>query len=106
MHKLLAMRPRPDAVFCYNDIIAFGAMRAILSAGMKVPQDVAVIGASNISKFSPWDTGHVTLSTVDQNVYMIGDQTAKLVLRLIDSGATAPVERILLPPTLVVRSST
>jgi LacI family transcriptional regulator len=106
MQKLLAKRPRPDAVFCYNDIIAFAAMRAIRSAALNVPQDVAVIGVSNISKFSPWDTGKVPLSTIDQNVYRIGDQVAKLALRLIDSGAKAPIERILLPPTLVMRTST
>ena len=44
MKKLLGLDPRPDGVFCYNDPIAIGVIDAILDAGLRVPQDIAVIG--------------------------------------------------------------
>jgi hypothetical protein len=48
MEKLLLVNPRPDAVFCYNDPAGIGAMNAILGAGLKIPEDVAIIGCGNI----------------------------------------------------------
>ena len=46
--RLLAEEVRPDGIFCFNDPSALGAMRAILDAGLRIPQDVAVIGCGNI----------------------------------------------------------
>ena len=40
--------PMPDGVFCYNDPVAIGAMRAIAEAGLRVPEDIAVAGAGNV----------------------------------------------------------
>ena len=48
MKHLLALQPRPDAVFCYNDPTAMGAMQAIFEAGLQVPGDVAVIGCGDV----------------------------------------------------------
>lgn len=103
MKGLLALTPRPDGVFCYNDEVAIGALRAILGAGLQVPADVAVIGVDNI-RFA--DLLRVPLSSIDQQSYQIGDRAARLALKLIESRKPLPRQRIVLPIELVVRDST
>ena len=48
MQELLSLKVRPDAVFCYNDLTAIGAMQATLHAGLRIPQDVAFVGCGNL----------------------------------------------------------
>lgn len=48
MMRLLEMRRPPDAVFCFNDLLALGAMRTLISCGYKIPKDVAVVGFDDI----------------------------------------------------------
>jgi LacI family transcriptional regulator len=48
MRKLLKLKPRPDGVFCYNDPLAMGAIDYVLEQGLRVPDDVAVIGCGNL----------------------------------------------------------
>lgn len=69
MKKLLESSPRPDGVFCYNDPVAIGATKALLEAGLRVPEDVAVVGAGNVH-YS--DALAVPLSTIDQKTREIG----------------------------------
>lgn len=106
MKQLLEMKPRPDAVFCYNDPTAWGAALAILEAGLKIPQDVAVIGCGNTSHD---DYFRVPLTSVDLNAADLGREAANLALRVIEDRAQkiehAPAA-ILLRPKLVVREST
>ena len=49
MKRLLGLKPRPDGVFCYNDPTAMGAMKAVLEAGLDVPNDVSVVGCGNVT---------------------------------------------------------
>ena len=49
MQQLLAARPRVDGVFAVNDPAAIGAMKAIWDAGLRVPEDVAVVGAGDVA---------------------------------------------------------
>jgi LacI family transcriptional regulator len=102
MTRLLALRNIPDGVFCYNDEVAIGALRAILEAGMRIPADIAVIGVDNI-RFA--DLLRVPLSSVDQNTYQIGERAAQLALKLIES-KTAPPRQIILSIRLIAREST
>jgi len=101
MGRLLAGKQRPDGVFCFNDPVASGALRAILEAGLKVPQDIALVGVGNVH-YS--DQLRVPLSTVDQSSAQVGRNAAELLLRLIEKRAHG-VRTILLPPHLVVRES-
>ena len=94
MRELLKLEPPPDGVFCYNDAVAAGALMAILEAGLRIPDDVAVIGAANVH-YS--DVLRVPLSTIDQS--------SVLLVRLIDAKTEPAPERILIPPRLVVRES-
>jgi len=101
MGRLLTGKQRPDGVFCFNDPVASGALRAILEAGLKVPQDIALVGVGNVH-YS--DQLRVPLSTVDQSSAQVGRNAADLLLRLIEKRARG-VRTILLPPQLVVRES-
>jgi len=102
MVQLLKLVPRPDAVFCYNDPVAAGAIKAVLEAGIKVPQEIAIIGAGNVH-YS--DLLRVPLSTVDQSSSLIGERAAELLLQCIDAKTVAVPQRIFLAPRLIVRDS-
>lgn len=102
MRELLRLAPRPDGVFCYNDPVAAGAIKAVLEAGLKVPEDIAIIGAGNVH-YS--DLLRVPLSTVDQSSSIIGETAAELLLECIEAKTRPTPRRIFLPPRLVVRDS-
>lgn len=102
MRELLRLRPRPDGVFCYNDPVAAGAVKAVLEAGLRVPQDVAIIGAGNVH-YS--DLLRVPLSTVDQCSLAMGEMSAELLASCMEARTAPPPRRILIPPRLVVRES-
>jgi LacI family transcriptional regulator len=103
MLKLLRKKPVPDGVFCYNDPVAIGAMRAISEAGLRVPEDIAVVGAGNVH-YS--DFLAVPLTTVDQGTCEIGKRAANLLLERIASKRPLRPHKILIVPKLVVRQST
>jgi LacI family transcriptional regulator, galactose operon repressor len=103
MKKLLAASPRPDGVFCFNDPIAMGSMKAIWEAGLRIPQDMALIGAGNL----PFDELlRVPLSSIDQASRTLGERAALLALKLMEAKDSSRTRTILLPPTLVARAST
>jgi LacI family transcriptional regulator len=104
MHRLLSVEPRPDGVFCYNDPTAMGALKAILESGLRVPQDIAVIGCGNVRNA---ELLRVPLSSVDQDSTGIGRQAATLALTLVETKGEKPRPKtILLQPKLVAREST
>ncbi len=103
MQKLLQTKPVPDGVFCYNDPVAIGAMKAVMDAGLNVPRDIAIIGAGNVH-YS--DLLAVPLSTVDQGTSQIGTQAAELLMQQITAKRQTPPKNVLIVPKLVVRQST
>src|SRR5882724_5808666 len=104
MKKLLAAgTPTPDGVFCYNDPVAIGAMKALREAGWRVPEDVAVVGAGNVH-YS--DALAVPLTTIDQKTREIGARAAELLLAQIGSKRSPRIEKVLIVPELVPRKST
>jgi LacI family transcriptional regulator len=103
MRKLLALRPLPDAVYCHNDPTALGAMKAILDAGLKIPEDIALIGSGNVL-YS--DSLRIPLTTIDQKCDAMGEAAARLALALLESTTPPAPQTILLKPTLIVREST
>jgi LacI family transcriptional regulator, galactose operon repressor len=103
MKKLLALNPPPDGVFCYNDPIAIGVIDAILEAGLRVPQDVAIIGCGNLH----FDKSlRVPLSSIDQQSIAIGERAGKLLLSVIEAKVPRQPKSIMLQPRLVQRDST
>ncbi len=103
MSQLLSLTPRPDGIFCYNDPVAAGAIKAALEAGLHVPEDVAIIGVGNVH-YS--DLLRVPLSTIDQSSSEIGERAAELLSECMDAKTPPAPRRILLPARLVVRDST
>jgi LacI family transcriptional regulator len=102
MRQLLALDPRPDGVFCYNDPVAAGAVKAVLEAGLTVPEDVAIVGAGNVH-YS--DLLRVPLSTIDQSSTAIGETAADLLVECMETKTPLEPKRILVAPRLVVRES-
>ena len=103
MRQLLALRHRPDGVFAFNDSMAMGAMQVIAEAGLKVPADVAVIGAGNLFDDEQL---RVPLSTIDQRTEEIGERTAQLVLSILEAEKKPRRQTVILEPRLIVRAST
>jgi LacI family transcriptional regulator, galactose operon repressor len=100
--KLLANKNRPDGIFCFNDPVALGTMRAILDAGLRIPEDVAVVGCGNLS-YS--DFLRVPLSSVDQGSMTIGKVAAALALKLAHNKNPRRPKSELIPPHIVARAS-
>ncbi len=104
MLRLLNLDPRPDGVFCFNDPTAMGGLKAILASGLRVPQDIAVIGCGNVGID---ELLRVPLSSVDQDSAGIGRQAAALALSLVQCTGERPrAKTVLLPPRIVAREST
>jgi LacI family transcriptional regulator len=103
MDDLLMRQHRPDAVFCYNDITAVGAIRSLLAHGLRVPEDVAVIGCGNLRLSSYLE---VPLSSVDQSTLQLGEKAAKLALSLIGEKNKRARRRVLVEPHVIARAST
>lgn len=103
MELLLGQSPRPDAVFCYNDPFAIGAMSTILKTGLRVPEDIALVGCGNL----PY-SGYlrVPLTSVDQSSVHLGEEAAKMALDLVEKKHSGPAKSILIKPRLMVREST
>jgi DNA-binding LacI/PurR family transcriptional regulator len=98
MRALLSLRPRPDALFCYNDSTALLALQHCLDAGLKVPHDLAIVGFDDIAAASQ---ARPPLSSVRVDKEALG---AAGVWLLLEKPGAAPAEQTL-PVQLVVRES-
>jgi LacI family transcriptional regulator len=101
--RLLALDPRPDGIFGYNDPTAAGAMKAILEAGIRIPEEIKVIGVGNVH-YS--DLLRVPLSTIDQSSTQIGAQAADLLIKSIGGKRRKAPKPVLIDPVLIPREST
>ncbi len=99
MQELLQRRPRPTAVFCFNDLTAIGALRAIRSAGLAAPRDVSIIGYDDIALAA---YAEPPLTTIAQQTFELGRRAMLLSLDLM---AGKEVTSLILPATLVERAS-
>jgi DNA-binding LacI/PurR family transcriptional regulator len=99
MARLLSLREPPTAVFTHSDEIAFGALRTLRRAHLRVPEDVSVIGIDDHPVSEQLD-----LTTVHQDVREQGEIAARLVIALLDEEPVPP--STLLPTHLVLRGST
>ncbi len=91
-----------DALFCANDNTAVGALEAIRSAGLRVPEDIALAGFDDLpiaAQLQP------PLTTMRQDIEGIGHEAARNLVRLLENPEGGP-RRVLLPTELVIRQST
>ena len=100
MAELLSADPRLDAVFAANDLMAFGAMRALRNAGRRIPEDVAVVGFDDLPASA---MTHPPLTTVRQPLYEMGRTAASMVMAAVRGESIA--KRVELPTSLVIRDS-
>lgn len=101
MAGLLKLEDRPTAVFCTNDTVAAGAMKAVIRAGLRVPEDAAIVG------FDDSTVSHIVepeLTTVRIDMDRMGRLAAEKLFDLIE-GVPSAETRIVIPTELIVRSS-
>jgi DNA-binding LacI/PurR family transcriptional regulator len=101
MQQLLGLPSRPTGVFCYNDVTALGAMRAARAAGLRIPQDLSVVGFDDID-LAPYL--EPPLTTIAQPKREMGEKAVQMVLDLLAGDKL--VEDCVLPSRLIVRGST
>ena len=102
MQALLKRTPKPSAVFVCNDLMAFGALAAAGEAGLKVPEQLSIVGYDDI-ELAAFSTP--ALTTVAQPKRQIGTLAAELLLERLQDGDREP-RRVILEPQLKVRAST
>ncbi|MGC8540751.1 MAG: LacI family DNA-binding transcriptional regulator [Phycisphaerae bacterium] len=100
---LLRTRPRPTAVFAANDDGACCVMEAARKLGLKIPEDLSVIGCGNLISGKLADP---PLTTFDQHPYRVGRRAAGRLMERIRSSRTIQYETIEIAPELVLRAST
>lgn len=102
MRALLALEKPPDGVFCYNDLLAVGAVRELCQAGVRVPDDIAVVGFDDIEE------GHYltpNLTTIAPDKQGIASLAVEQLFKRLDGETGEPVTREV-PYQLVAREST
>lgn len=99
MERLLRAHPDPDAVFAASDAMAIGALRTLRERGLRVPEDVAVIGFNDLAS-----ARHTSppLTTVHQPVRALGQEMARMLVSAIEGHRPTP---LILPTRLTVRES-
>jgi DNA-binding LacI/PurR family transcriptional regulator len=105
-HELLSRGEPFTAVFAFNDIAAFGAIRALRERGLQVPQDVSVVGFDDIQT-AAYHTPRLT--TVRQPLREMGEMAASILLKRIAESPSRSADRqrvVMVEPELVIREST
>ncbi|SON52678.1 LacI family DNA-binding transcriptional regulator [Vibrio tapetis] len=99
--KMLNLNPEITAVIGYQDIVAFGVMRAIKDMGLKVGKDIAVVGFDDV----PEATDTIpSLTTISVSARQIGRAAGEILLTRM-KGGDKPIKSLIFPPKLIVRSS-
>jgi LacI family transcriptional regulator len=102
MRKLLSLEKSPTAVFVHNDVLALGAMHAIQEVGLRIPEDISIVGHDNITSaayFSP------PLTSVRLAKEELGREAGRIIFEHIES-RKGSFQKVVLPVELIVRAST
>jgi len=100
---LLDLPDPPTAIFVINNPMSLGALTAIHERGLRVPQDISVVGFDD----APWSALlDPPLTTIAQPTDQLGRAAVRLLLERIDGGYAGPARRVILPPYFVERAST
>ncbi|MBX3010395.1 MAG: LacI family DNA-binding transcriptional regulator [Caldilineaceae bacterium] len=100
--RLLQQQPRPTAIVAINDLLAIGALRAIVECGLRVPTDVSLTGFDDIEMAAYLNP---PLTTVQYDAIAVGRAAVKLILQRLDE-PMRPVQVCYLPTRLLIRQST
>lgn len=102
MEKFLKMSQRPTAIFAANDILALGAYDAIIKAGLRVPEDIALVGYADLTESKRMD---VSLTTVRQPGYKMGKAACRRLIEKIRNKKHGETKKIVFKTKLVIRKS-
>jgi LacI family transcriptional regulator len=80
-----------------------GAMNVILDAGLRIPEDIALVGCGNLN-YSEWL--RVPLTSIDQRSHLIGQRAGEILLTMIEGREWPAPAKVILEPALVIRAST
>jgi len=100
--KLFSNRPQPTAMFCANDLMALGAVKAIREYGYDCPEDVSVVGFDDMEAAAYF---HPPLTTVRQPLFDIGREATTILINQIEKKVTEP-QTVILKSELIIRGST
>ena len=103
MQRLLSRSDRPDGVFCFTDLLALGAMPVLHEAGLRIPEDIAVVGFDDIEEAQ---LAYPPLTTIAVSTQETCNQAVSLLVQRIDGTRTGPPVRMQPPFELIVRAST
>ncbi|MBV5342980.1 LacI family DNA-binding transcriptional regulator, partial [bacterium] len=102
MQSLITKNDLPDAIFCFNDPTALGALKAIKEAGLKCPDDVALVG------FSETEVAQLVeppLTSIEQPTFEIGVTAANLLIEQLDENGPKPFRTVSLTAKMNIRKS-
>jgi DNA-binding LacI/PurR family transcriptional regulator len=102
LHRLLALADPPDAVLCFNDLLALGVLRAAYECGLRVPQDLAVVGIDDIEEAS---YAIPSLTTIAPDRAGLAREAVAALVARITGGPGEPARR-LVGHRLIIREST
>jgi len=100
---IVDLGPLPDSIFCCNDAQALGVMNYFFKVGIKVPEDVSILGFDNVAYA---ESALVPLSTVSQTPYQLGYTMGQQLLTEFSAGSDHAHQRAVFQPTIVERAST
>lgn len=101
--RILAATHLPTGIFCANDLLAIGVQRRLSAAGVRVPEQIQVVGYDDIERASDIP---IPLTSVAQPNYDLGHRATELLVAEIEQGEQHRHERVVFQPTLVPRQST
>jgi len=101
--EILRLKPLPTAVFAYSDLVAIGLMRSLIEGGLRIPEDISIVGYDDI-EFSAYTK--VPLTTVRIPKRDLGRKAVRLLLEMVGTPAPTKRDAKKLPVELVVRGST
>jgi LacI family transcriptional regulator len=99
----LALTDRPTAIFCANDLLALGMMRGLMAHGIRIPDDVSLIGYDDI-EFAP--SAAVPLTSIAQPAYQLGTVATQLLLSECEGIEAHAHQEVNFQPELVIRNTT
>jgi DNA-binding LacI/PurR family transcriptional regulator len=103
LKEILGLNPRPTAVFAADDVMAFGALKAAIDSGVRVPKDLSIVGFDDI-EFTQYMSP--SLTTIRQPVEEMSRQALSLIIDLIEKKNITPEKTTTrIPPELIIRQS-
>jgi len=100
--ELLTMEERPEAIFAGNDYVAMGVIDAVEELGLRIPEEIALVGFDDTAFAS---NQRIRLTTVSQRTYEMGNLGVQILIDYIERKETDYTHRVVLEPRLVIRES-